>query len=75
MANIDTLSPVTGSVWKIEKKVGDIVQEGDEIMIMESMKMEIPVTAPAAGKISNINVNESDGVEEDQVVAVIEAAS
>ena len=74
MTNFDTLSPVTGSVWKSEKKVGDIVQEGDEIMIMESMKMEIPVVAPAAGKISNINVNEGDGVEEDQVVAVIEAA-
>jgi len=74
MENVDTLSSVTGAVWKIEKKIGDSVDEGEQIMILESMKMEIPVEAPARGKIISINVNEGDGVEENQVVAVIEAA-
>ncbi len=74
MENVDTVSSVTGVVWKIEKKIGDSVDEGEQIMILESMKMEIPVEAPAGGKIISINVNEGDGVEENQIIAVIEAA-
>lgn len=66
-------SEVTGNVWKIEVKVGDTVEEEDVIMILESMKMEIPVEAPCAGTISKILVNEKDQVEEEQVVAIIEA--
>ncbi len=63
---------ITGNVWKIEKAVGDAVAEGDEIMILESMKMEIPVEAPAAGKIHEIRVAEGDSIEEGAVLAVIE---
>ena len=63
---------ITGTVWKIEKQVGDEVEEGDVIMILESMKMEMPVEAPEDGKIAEIKVDEGDAVEEEQVLAVLE---
>ena len=63
---------ITGNVWKIEKAVGDALEEGDVIMILESMKMEIPVEAPCSGRISEICVQEGDNVEENAVLAVIE---
>jgi acetyl-CoA carboxylase biotin carboxyl carrier protein len=62
---------ITGTVWKIEKKVGDAVEEGDTVVILESMKMEMPVEAPAAGTISAIKVKEGEAVDEGAVVAVI----
>ena len=57
----------------LEKEFGDKVETEDTIMILESMKMEIPVEAPCAGTIVELLVKEEDAVEEDQVVAVIEA--
>jgi len=62
---------ITGTVWKIERKVGDSVSEGDTIVILESMKMEMPVEAPAAGTISEIRVSEGTAVNEGDVIAVI----
>ena len=62
---------ITGSVWKIEKAVGDAVQEGDVLVILESMKMEIPVEAPCAGRVSEIRVQEGASVEEGAVLVVI----
>ena len=62
---------ITGSVWKIEKAVGDAVQEGDVLIILESMKMEIPVEAPCAGRVSEIRVQEGASVEEGAVLVVI----
>jgi biotin carboxyl carrier protein len=62
---------ITGNVWKIEKAVGDEVQEGDVILILESMKMEIPVEAPCAGRIAEIRVSEGESIEEGAVLAVI----
>ena len=73
MAKQEIESEVTGNVWKVEKSVGDTVDAEDTIMILESMKMEIPVEAPCAGTIVELLVKEEDAVEEDQVVAVIEA--
>lgn len=73
MSKIEVESPVTGTVWKIERSVGDKVNEGDEIMILESMKMEIPLEAPAAGVITEITVSEGVSVDEDQVLCVIES--
>jgi len=73
MATQNIESEVTGNVWKIEVKVGDTVEEEDVIMILESMKMEIPVEAPCAGTVTSILVKEKDAVTEDQVVAIIEA--
>lgn len=72
MAKIQVESEVTGNVWKIQAKVGDELGEEDVIMILESMKMEIPIEAPAAGKLIELLVSEEDSVNEDQVVAVIE---
>ena len=72
MAKIEVTSEVTGNVWKIQAKVGEVLAEEDVIMILESMKMEIPVEAPVAGKLVELLVAEEDSVDEDQVVAVIE---
>ncbi len=63
---------ITGSVWKIEKRVGDAVEADDVIMILESMKMEIPVEAPCGGRIASIGVAEGQAIEEGAVLAVIE---
>jgi acetyl-CoA carboxylase biotin carboxyl carrier protein len=62
---------ITGNVWKIEKAVGDAVAEGEAILILESMKMEIPVEAPCAGRIAEIRVAEGQSIEEGAVLAVI----
>jgi len=59
-------SEVAGSVWKIEVAAGDDVAEGDVLMILESMKMEIPVEAPAAGKVGAILVAEGAPIVDDQ---------
>jgi biotin carboxyl carrier protein len=63
---------ITGSVWKIEKAVGDTVSEGEVLIILESMKMEIPVEAPCSGRITAIRVTEGASVEEGAVLVVIE---
>ncbi len=62
---------ITGNVWKIEKSVGDAVDEGETLIILESMKMEIPVEAPCAGTIAEIRVAEGDSVEEGAVLAML----
>jgi acetyl-CoA carboxylase biotin carboxyl carrier protein len=63
---------ITGNVWKIEKAVGDAVSEGDSILILESMKMEIPVEAPCSGRIAEIRVSEGQSIEEGAVLVVID---
>ena len=73
MAKQDVESEVTGNVWKVLKSVGDSVAEGEVIMILESMKMEIPVESPGTGTLSQVLVEPEEQVEEDQVVAVIES--
>jgi acetyl-CoA carboxylase biotin carboxyl carrier protein len=55
---------ITGTVWKIEVKVGDAVSEGQTVVVLESMKMEMPVESPSAGAVSAILVKEGDSVEE-----------
>ena len=72
MAKVEVLSEVTGNVWKITANVGDMLAVDDVIMILESMKMEIPVEAPVPGKLVELHVREEDSVDEDQVVAVLE---
>lgn len=72
MARVEIPSEVTGNVWKITASVGDEVAAEDAIMILESMKMEIPVEAPESGRVVEIRVQEEDSVDEDQIVAVIE---
>ncbi|MDH3701027.1 MAG: biotin/lipoyl-binding carrier protein [Alphaproteobacteria bacterium] len=72
MAKEEIQSEVTGTVWKIESKVGDKVSDGDTLMILESMKMEIPVISTEDGTITEILVKEEDPVAEGQAVVVID---
>jgi acetyl-CoA carboxylase biotin carboxyl carrier protein len=62
---------VAGSVWKVEVSVGQAVAAGDALVIVESMKMEIPVEAPAAGTVAEIRVAEGDRVAEGAVVVTL----
>ena len=73
MARKQVKSEITGSVWKILKQPGETVGEEDSLMILESMKMEIPVLAEANGTVVEILVKENDAVSEGQVLAVLEA--
>ena len=67
----DVRAHITGTVWKIEKKVGDTVAEGDVVVILESMKMEMPVEAPGAGTIATITCKEGEAVDEGKVLATL----
>ena len=72
MAATKVVTDVAGNVWKIVAKVGDKLAEDDTIVIMESMKMEIPVTAPRDGTLKEILVEEGEAIPEGETVAVIE---
>ena len=72
MALIDVIAEVTGKVWKIEAAVGQELEEDDDVVILASMKMEIPVGAPEDGTLKEILVGEGDSVSEGQVIARIE---
>ena len=72
MPIIDVKTEITGNVWKIEAEVGQSLSEDEPIMILESMKMEIPVACPEDGKIVEILANEGDVVTEGTVVARVE---
>ncbi|MGH2963274.1 MAG: biotin/lipoyl-binding carrier protein [Solirubrobacterales bacterium] len=63
---------ITGTVWKIEVAVGDAVGEGDTVLILESMKMEMPVEAEDEGKVSEIRCEEGQSVSEGDVLVVLE---
>jgi acetyl-CoA carboxylase biotin carboxyl carrier protein len=67
-------SEVTGTVWKIVVQAGDVLEADDTIMILESMKMEIPVLAPEAGRVIELLVAEGVPVREGQEVAIFEDA-
>ena len=66
-------SDVTGTVWKIVVAVGDRVDVDQEVMILESMKMEIPALAPGAGVVQSLRVAEGEAVSEGQVLAVLQS--
>lgn len=68
----DARADVTGTVVLVKVAVGDRVARDQEIMILECMKMEIPVLAPSAGTVARVDVTTHDSVKERQVVAVIE---
>ena len=72
MAEIRVKSDIAGKVWQIEASIGQQLAEEDTIVVLESMKMEIPVVAPTAGVLREILVGEGDPVQEGQEVAVIE---
>ncbi|MGH7829391.1 MAG: acetyl-CoA carboxylase biotin carboxyl carrier protein subunit [Candidatus Binatia bacterium] len=65
-------APMVGKILKIEKKVGERVEEDEVIIVMEAMKMEIPVVAPASGVIKEIKVSPGQAVEAEDVLAEID---
>ena len=72
MATYEARSDVTGSVWKILATTGQRLEAGDTIMIVESMKMEIPVIAEEGGTLKELRVLEGKPVAEGDVVAILE---
>lgn len=64
--------PITGKITSVNVKVGDEVQEGDILCLIESMKMENPILAPVAGTITEISISVGDAVETGALVAIIE---
>jgi biotin carboxyl carrier protein len=73
MAVVNVKSEIAGNVWKIQAKPGDKIEADGEIMILESMKMEIPVLSPRAGTIKEIRVSEGEAIDEGQLVAILDA--
>ena len=69
---MEVKSQIKAIVWKVLKETGDAIKIDDEIIILESMKMEIPISSEFNGKIKSIEVSEGDEVDEGQVVAIIE---
>ena len=67
----EVLAEMVANVWKVLVKTGDTVAEGDTLVILESMKMEIPVEATAAGTVSEVGVVEGGVVQEGDMIAVI----
>ncbi len=72
MADIRVRSEIAGSVWKIEVEIGDRVAEEDPLVILELMKMEIPLLAPQAGVVREILVKEGDPIAEGDVAVILE---
>lgn len=72
MKRNEVRSDVSGTVLSVLSKAGDSVAEGDTLALIEAMKMEIPVTAPTAGKIAELRIAEGDTVAENDLVAIVE---
>lgn len=68
----EILAPLAGKVFKLLVQPGDAVEEDEEVIIIEAMKMETPVFAPGDGTIKEIKVNVGDTVDEDDVLAIME---
>ena len=68
----DVEAHITGTVWKIECEVGDEIEEGDTVVILESMKMEMPVEAEDGGVVKEIRCEEGQSVSEGDTLVVLE---
>ena len=68
----DVKAHITGVVFQITSKVGDALAAGDPVIVLESMKMEIPVEAPRAGVVREVRVSEGETVQEGDVVATLD---
>ena len=68
----EILAPLAGKVFKLLVDVGEEVEEDDEVIVIEAMKMETPVFSPCDGTIKAIKIKEGDSIEEDDVLAIIE---
>ena len=69
----DVLAPLSGTIWKITVAVEEVVEEDDEVLILEALKMETPIYAPCDGTVKQIHVKEGEAVEEDQALMTIES--
>ena len=67
----NVVAHITGTVWKIEVKEGDEILEGQTCVILESMKMEMPVEAPGIGKVDKIMCAEGEAVSEGQTLLIL----
>jgi acetyl-CoA carboxylase biotin carboxyl carrier protein len=72
IAVTEVRAEIVASVWGVMVAEGDCVAEGDTLVILESMKMEIPVPAESAGVVSKLNVTKGDVVQQDDLIAVID---
>jgi biotin carboxyl carrier protein len=72
MARIEIKSEITGTVWQLKARPGDKIESGDTLIVIESMKMEIPVITEDGGTVTEILVKPKDPVAEGQVVAIID---
>ena len=70
---MDIKSPAVGKVLRLSVEVGEQVARGDEVMVVESMKVEIPIKSPAAGRVKEFRVKPGDQIQRNFVLAVIEA--
>ena len=70
----EVLVPLAGSIWEVLVEVGEAVEEDDELLVLEALKMENLVYAPCDGTVSEIRVKKGDVVEDDDVLMVIEEA-
>jgi acetyl-CoA carboxylase biotin carboxyl carrier protein len=68
----DVVAHITGTVWEIRVNVGDAVAEEQVLVVLESMKMEMPVESPTAGRVSVIQVEKGQAVEEGEVLLTLE---
>lgn len=70
---VEVLAHIAGSVWKVHKQPGDPVEAGEAVVTLESMKMEVPVEAPASGTLRALHCAEGDRVDEDALLATLDA--
>jgi acetyl-CoA carboxylase biotin carboxyl carrier protein len=67
----DIVAPMGGKIIDVKVKVGDVVNENDEVIILEAMKMELPIVATASGRVSEIRCRKGDAVEAEAVLIVL----
>ena len=71
----EVLVPLAGSIWEVLVNIGDEVEEDDELLVIEALKMENPVYAPCDGTVKEIRVKKGDVVEDDDVLMIIEESA
>ncbi|HEY4377209.1 MAG TPA: biotin/lipoyl-binding carrier protein [Acidimicrobiales bacterium] len=69
---MEVRTEITANVWQVRVEVGQVVAEGDELVVLESMKMEIPVESPVAGTVTELRVAPEDQVQEGDVIAIVQ---
>ena len=68
----EVLAPLAGNIWEVNVKVGDTVEEDDDLLVIEALKMENIIYAPCSGKVVEVKVQKGDQVDEDEVLVLIE---